>query len=333
MLDIPDTVPTPFVIATEQPLRDPVAVAHARVRQRLAADLLGTSLVRIRTLPVGDSGYSELMSEAAWARSEDRSLLHKFTHHIVVMGHVPPVSQPDHGQALRAIARAIAEACDGLVYDAWSHQVLPHDFRHGVEHPEFCLADDWLATFISEGGGPSAEGRVPLRRAGLQLTTAGLHRFALPELEARSVPVSNVFAAVTLLRCLAVTLLYEHWDWLACNPGARSRHLPDHAWVEGRDVWRYWAAEPTATVGGRVHVRLQHAGEQGPEVPPHEQRPEALPYGQGPEALPYGQGPEALPYLAVGPPSDFAGRPREWWNDVVDLSMLYVPEAPRRTAA
>jgi hypothetical protein len=306
MLDIPDTVPTPFVIATEQPLRDPVAVAHARVRQRLAADLLGTSLVRIRTLPVGDSGYSELMSEAAWARSEDRSLLHKFTHHIVVMGDMPPVSQPDHGQALRAIARAIAEACDGLVYDAWSHQVLPHDFRHGLEHPEFCLADDWLATFISEGGGPSGERRVTPRRAGLQLTTAGLHRFALPELEARSVPVGNVFAAVTLLRCLAVTLLYEHWDWLACNPGASSRHLPDHAWVEGRDVWRYWAAEPTVTVGGRVHVRLQHAGEEGPE---------------------------ALPYLAVGPPSDFAGKPREWWNDVVDLSMPYVPEACRRTAA
>jgi hypothetical protein len=302
MLDIPQTVPTPFVIATEQPLRDPVAVAHARVRQRLAADLLGTRLVRIRTLPVGDSGYSELMSEAAWARSEDRSLLHKFTHHIVVMGDVPPVSQPEHGQALRAIARVIADACDGLVYDAWSHQVLPHDFRHGVEHPEFCLADDWLATFISEGG-PTHLAR---RRAGLQLTTAGLHRFALPELEARAVPLSNVFAAVTLLRCLAVSLLSEHWDWLACNPGARSRPLSDHAWVEGRDVWRYWAAEPTDTVDGRVHVGLQHAGEDGPE---------------------------ALPYLAVGPPSDFAGHPREWWNDVVDLSLPYVPDAPRRTAA
>jgi hypothetical protein len=296
-LDIPATVATPFVVATEHPPRDPVAVAHARVRRRLAADLLDTRLVRVRTLPVGASGYTELMASAAWASSEDRAVLHKLTHHVVVMGQVPPVSQPDHGQALRAVARAIAGACDGLVYDAWSHQVLSHDFRHGTEHSEFCLADDWLATFISEGGdGPSD----------LRVTTAGLHRFALPELEARRVPVSNVFAAVTLLRCLAVTLLSEHWDWLACNPGARSRRLPGDAWVEGRDVWRYWSAEPKEGVGGRVHVRLRLVDDDGPE---------------------------ALPYLAVGPPGDFTAPAREWWNDVVDLAMPYVPEAPRRTAA
>jgi hypothetical protein len=300
-LDVPETVATPFVVATEQPLRDPASVARARVRHPLAVDLLGTPLVQIRTVPVGESGYAELTESAAWARPEDRYLLHKFTHHIVVMGHIPPVSQPDHGQATRAIARVIAEACEGVVYDAWSHQMLPHDFRYGVEHPEFCLADEWLATFISGSDRPRGEsaGR-------LQLMTAGLHRFALPELEARKVPLGNVFAAVTLLRCLAVTLLYEHWDWLACNPGTRSRRLPQHAWVEGRDVWRYWAAEPKNAVGGRVRVRLERTGQDGPEM---------------------------LPYLAVGPPADFPGPVGEWWNDVVDLAMPYVSEAPRRMAA
>jgi len=299
-LDVPETVATPFVVATARPLADPSSVARARVRRPLAADLLGTPLVQINTRPAGESGYAELIESAAWARPEDRYLLHKFTHHIVVMGHIPPVSQPDHGQATRAIARVVAEACDGVIYDAWSHQVLPHDFRYGVEHPEFCLADEWLATFISGSDGPAGG------RGGLRLMTAGLHRFALPELEARKVPLANVFAAVTLLRCLAVTLLYEHWDWLACNPGTRSRRLPQQAWVEGRDVWRYWAAEPKDDVGGRVRVRLQPTD-----------RPVA----------------ETLPYLSVGPPADFAAPIREWWNDVVDLAMPYVSAAPRRMAA
>jgi|tagenome__1003787_1003787.scaffolds.fasta_scaffold20946037_2 hypothetical protein len=298
MIDIPQTVATPFVVATTQPPRDPASLARARIRHPLAADLLGTPLVRIRTLPVGESGYAELIETAAWARPEDRHLLHKFSHHIVVMGHIPPVSQPDHGQATRAIARVVAEACDGVVYDAWSHQVLPHDFRYGAEHPEFCLADEWLATFVS------GSDRDPA--GGLQLMTAGLHRFALPELEARKVPRGNVFAAVTLLRCLAVTLLQEHWDWLACNPGSRSRPLPVHTWVEGRDVWRYWAAEPKGPIGGRVRVRLARSDQAGPEM---------------------------LPYLAVGPPEDFAAPAGEWWNDVVDLALPYVPQAPRRMAA
>jgi hypothetical protein len=410
-LDIPKTVATPFVIATAQPLHDPASIARARVRQPLAAGLLNSSLVQICTLPAGESGYSDLMESAAWARPEDRRLLRKLTHHTVVMGHVPPVSQPDHGQAIRAIARVIAEACDGIVYDGWSHQVLPHDFRLGVEHPEFCLADDWLAMFISANDAPDrpvnlkdadqAEGSdhaatsgsartsdragtsnragtfdrdaspdlarisdlpgVPgraersdpawasdrtgspgrtesLRRVdnshhadrpdryastgrldrtdrgstsgrtggGLHLVTAGMHRFALPEFEATAVPISNVFAAITLLRCLAVTLLAEHGDWLACNPGARSRRLPQHTWVEARDVWRYWAAEPKDAIAGRVRVRLECTSESDPD---------------------------ALPYLSVGPPADFGAPTAEWWNDVVDLAMPYVSKAPRRTAA
>src|SRR5262249_52684198 len=156
------------------------------------------------------SGYTDLMAGAAWARPEERHLLDKFSHHVVVMGHIPPVSQPGHGQAIRAIARVLAEACDGIVYDAWSHQVLPHDFPFGAAHPEFSLGDDGLATFVSGDEAPGGVGR--------DMMTAGLHRFALPEIEAAEIPVGNVFAAVTLLRCLSVTLLSEHWDWLACNP-------------------------------------------------------------------------------------------------------------------
>jgi hypothetical protein len=305
-LDIPETVATPFVVATAHPPRDPAAVARARVRQPLAADLLGTPLVRICTLPAGLSGYADLMGSAAWVQPAERHLLAKVTHHVVVMGDIPPVSQPGHGQAARAIARAIAEACDGVVYDAWSHQVLPHDFRFGVEHPEFCLADDWLATFISGDSAGAGAGDGGADGDGLDLVTAGLHRFALPELEAANVPARNVFAAVTLLRCLAVTLLDEHWDWLACNPGDRARRLPQHAWAEGRDVWRYWAAEPSGAVGGRVRVRFRHVAEEGPD---------------------------ALPYLTVEPPADFDAAAAEWWNDVVDLAMPYVSEAPRRMAA
>ena len=296
-LDVPETVATPFVVATAHPPRDPVAAARARVRHPLAAGLLRTPLVQVTTSPAAESGYAELLDGAAWARSEDRGLLHKLTHHTVVLGHVPPVSQPGHGQAVRAIARAIAEACEGVVYDAWSHQVLPHDFRFGTEHPEFCLADGWLAAYITGDRAPGGS---------LHLVTAGLHRFALPELEADGVPVSSVLAAVTLLRCLSVTLVSEHWDWLACNPGAGSRPFRRHTWADGRDVWRFWAAEPRGSFPARMRVRFTRTGDDGPD---------------------------SLPYLAVGPPADFTASAQEWWNDVVDLTMPFVSGVPPRLAA
>ncbi len=300
-LRIPAAVATPFVVATADPPYDPPSVARARIRHPLAAGLLDSPLVQIRTVPAGESGYADLMRNAVWSTPEEHYLLGKTTHHIVVMGHLPPVSQPDHGQALRAITRAIAESCDGIVYDGWSHQILPYDFRFGTEHPEFCLADDWLATFVS-GDEEGSIGRLGV----LRLMTAGLHRFALPELEAIDVPLANSFAAVTLLRSLSVALLSEHWDWLACNPGARARRLPAHRWVEAHDVWRYWASAPSGHIGGRVRVRLRF-------------RPE--------------ESDEALPYLTVGPPADFDAAPADWWNDVVDLAMPFVNKAPRRTAA
>lgn len=296
-LSVPETVPTPFVVATAEPVRDPAAVARARVRHPLAADLLRTPLVGFRSCPAQESGYAELVADAAWERPEDRDLLPKLTHHTVVLAHVPPVSQPGHGQAARAIARAVAEASGGVVFDAWSHRVLPHRFRFGAEHPEFCLADGWLSTFLARDAAPGE---------GTRLTTVGLHRFALPELEAADVPSANVFAAATLLRCLSVALAAEHWDWLACNPGARSRRLSRHAWAEGRDIWRYWAAEPRSSAAGRVRVRFGEVRYAGLE---------------------------AFPYLSVGPPDGFDAPPSDWWNDVVDLAMPYVPEAPRRLAA
>ncbi|MEV0399908.1 hypothetical protein [Actinoallomurus sp. NPDC050550] len=294
-LTIPESVTAPFVVATAHPLDDPAAAARGRVRLPLAAELLGSSLLRFRSRPAAESGYADLLGSAAWARPEQAHLLDKARHHIVITGHAPPVSQPEHAQAAREIARVVAEACEGVVYDAWSHQVLPHAFRFGAEHPEFCLADDWLATFVT--GEEDGD---------LQLVTAGLHRFGLPELEAVGVPGGNLFAAITLLRCLAVGLLDEHWAWLACNPGARHRRIPDETRVDGADVWRYWAAEPAGATGAPVRVRLRPA-------PP--------------------EGGDTLPYLVAGPPAGFDAPAALWWNDVVDLAMPYVPEAPRRTAA
>ncbi len=298
---IPGTVATSFVVATAHPPHDPAAVARARTRPPLAAALLRTPLVRIRAHPAGDSGYADAMGRAA---GPGHDLVRKATHHIVVTGRVPPVSQPEHGQALRAIARVVAESCEGVVYDAWSRRVLPHDFRFGAEHPEFCLADDWLSV---------------ARTRGRRLETVGLRRFALPELEAPAVRPGNRLAALTLLRCLAVVLLSEHWDWLACNPGAKIRRLAQDVWVEGRDIWRYWAAEPAGPVGGHVRVRLS--------CPAAGQDPAAR---QGPADR---QGPETLPTLSIGPPESFGASAATWWNDVVDLAMPYVPETPPRLAA
>lgn len=293
-LIVPATVTAPFVVATAHPLDDPVAVARARVRLPLAAELLGSRLLHIRVRPAGESGHAGPMRAAAWARPEEAHRQAEVRHHIVISGHAPPVSQPGHAQAAREIARVVAEACDGVVYDQWSRQVLPRSFRLAPEHPEFFLADDWLAMFVADHGDH------------LRLVTAGLHRFGLPELEAALVPVGNGPAAITLLRCLAVRLLAEHWDWLACHPGGLRRRIPTQTWADGRDVWRYWGAEPEETLVGQVRVRLGRVT---------------------------GKHARNLPYLVAGPPADFDADPADWWNDVVDLAMPYVPDVPRRTAA
>lgn len=286
-LEIPENVPTPFIVATARPSEDPRAAAKARVRLPLAAELLATDLVELHTMPAGESGYADLMDDAAWLEPSERYLLDKARHHTVVLGHAPPVSQPGHAQAARAIARAVAETCDGVVYDGWSHQVMPYDFRFGAEHAEFCLADDWIAQFIGERS----------------IVTAGMHRFALPELEAAGVPGENTLAAITLLRTLAVNMLAEHWDWLACHPGERIRPLSPLVFADSRDLWRYWASEPDGSVRGGVSVMLQPDPDQ------------------------------ELPFLRVGPPDVFDASLATWWNDVVDLTMPYVSAMPPRMVA
>lgn len=319
-LTVPETVTSHFVIATAAPPRDPVAAVRSALERgpadppaRLADDLLDTPLLEVRTEVCADRaawpGFGAPMASTAFAAAgtepapavapgaadpEAGLRLAHATHNVVVTAHAPPLAQPEHAQAARVVARILAEACGGLIYDTRCGRVLPADFPRRPEPLRFRLADRWLAGDVTPVPRGEPGGRVP--RSYL-VETAGLHRFGLPELATVASTRAGARRPLNLLRGVAARLLAQHWDWLRRHPGEPRRPLGRHLWVEAHHVWSYWGDAPPPDADARVRVRLARSPDECPGAPP---------------------------FLEVGPPIDFSGTRRDWFDDVV---ATVVPEA------
>lgn len=264
---IPATVPSSFVVATSAPPAEPVVVAARHLHPLLAPplraaarELLSGPLLRAAVCPARVSPWRAALVAAARAPAL-RERLRTATHHVVVTAHSPPQSHPAHAQAARAIARALAFATAGVVYDAQTACLIGPAARGDVEPPAFRLADDWLSTAISSGGPPGRGARE------LEVTTRGLVRFGLPELSAAAVRAEHLLIAVSLLRGTAVHLLAGHWAWLAAG-GGRSRRLAARPRVGAGDLYQYWGrrglerwrgAHPPGSGAASVELRLAPA--------------------------------------------------------------------------
>jgi hypothetical protein len=318
-LAVPDTVTSQFVVATANPPRDPCAAARAYLpdRQaavaRLAGDLLDTPLLEVGIEDAERSEFAAVLAEASPSGGHsylaDQGLR---THHLVVTSHAPPLAQPEHAQAARAVARILAALSEGVVYDSQTGQVLPDRLRAEAEPGWFRLADDWLPVLVS--GAPRDDSREPGggsrgtadAAASTSMETAGLRRFGLPELVLDEAPTTGWPRPLNLLRGVAARLLTDHWDWLRRHPGETYRDLGAHLWVEARDVWGYWGAAPAFGDDLRLRVRLDSAS---------------------------GDCPGAPPTLALGPPAEFPGDRRAWVETSVAPAMPPMTDWPRDQAA
>lgn len=265
---IPATVPSSFVVATSAPPAEPVVVAARHLHPQLAAplraaarDLLSGPLLRATVCPARISPWCAALVAAARAPAL-RERLRVATHHVVLTAHAPPQAHPVAAQAARAVARALAFATAGVVYDARTACLTGPAARGDVEPEAFRLADDWLSAAIASG--EPAGGLT----SGLEVSTRGLARFGLPELSAASVPAEQLLVAVSLLRGAAVHLLAGHWAWLAAG-GGRSRRIEARPRVSAADLYQYWghaglelwrAAQPaTASVELRLAAATAEA--------------------------------------------------------------------------
>lgn len=150
-------------------------------------------------------------------------------------------SLPGNLQAARLFARAVAAATHGVLVDLDSGQVLAAE----PEASAFFLADGWVGVFIS----PDGDGLI-------RADSAGLHRFGLPEISARGVPLGHIHLAANLIRGLAYRLATVHHPAL----GTSDDHPPTSSATATltrcttTDVMHFWGL--VASSGPSVTVRL-----------------------------------------------------------------------------
>jgi hypothetical protein len=291
---VPATVLSRFVVAADELPKDPCAMAHAQITGppgEEILDRLGTPLLRVRAVPAADSIWRSDLAAIA-ATGDERERLDTAAGHVVIESETPPGVRPRLAQAVRAVARALAETTGGLLADLCTAQLVPPDRRFDGERDWFCVADRWLGVDCLINPDAGMDVARPTECTCLCLFTRGLVRFGLPELVIDQVACAHELAATNVLRGMAVRLLRLLW----ADPAAPELRLDELTVIEPEDLWGYWGARPL--FGSPVPVRLADA------------RRADLPAG--------------VRHLELLPPPDFRGGRAEWGGEVVNEGLSSV---------
>ncbi|HEY0540697.1 MAG TPA: hypothetical protein VGD53_20170 [Actinoallomurus sp.] len=260
VLSVPETVTSHYVIATSDPLDDPRAVVPWRVPEPFraaAVEALATPRLGIFTIAA---------DEATWrlddllASEDDRRRVRESSHQVLVVHRAPTVDQPRGEQMARAVARAIADASDGVLIDPQARQVVLRDGLARVERGWFRMGDQWFGTRydVNDAAGRPAHDvdfRGTESCSCLRITLLGLRRFGLPDLMIENIACAHELPALSLLRSLACRLLTDQWQWARLHPRQPTRPLDDHPKIDPDDFWTFWGATPF--VDGRpITLRL-----------------------------------------------------------------------------
>lgn len=187
VLSVPETVTSHYVIATSRMLDDPGTVVPWRVPEPFRA--AAAEALRSPRLGVFTIGADE----ATWrlddllASDDDRRRVRESTHQVLVVHRAATVDQPFGEQTARAVARAIADATDGVLIDPQARQVVLRDGLARTERGWFRMGDQWFGTRydVDDTSARSAH-QDDLDGAEscscLRITLLGLRRFGLPDL-------------------------------------------------------------------------------------------------------------------------------------------------------
>jgi hypothetical protein len=294
-IDIPSSVATGYVVATDELIADPERFATDLLASHSATppltnalqELIGSPALRIRSLAAADSPARDDLAGVAVADDDQHERLLAAKRHLLIDSEQEPDQQPRIAQQVRAVARSLATATDGLLVDPYTAQLVPPDRRIDGERDWFCLADRWLGIDCLINPGADQE-RPPTECSCLCLFTRGLGRFGLPDLFIDQVACAYDLAATNLLRVLAVQLLTRLWR----EPRPRQLRIEETPIVTPEHVWGHWGARPL--FGDPMAIQLIEADRSG------------LPEGRHLEVLPH---------------PDFGGTRVNWGKDVIGKAM------------
>lgn len=254
LLSVPETVTSHYVIATCTPPGDPHAAVPWRVPEpfrRPAVEALKSPRLGIFAIAAGEGPWR---LDDVLAGDEDRRRIVEAPHQLVVSHEAVTARQPRPEQIARAVARALADAADGVLIDPQARQVVLRDGLAGAERERFRMGDQWFGTrYGAAGDTVCGDGSGECRC--LTITLLGLRRFGLPDLMIDEVACAHELTALNLLRALAYRLLSDQWRAARLRSGHHTRPISAELTVEPEDFWAFWGATPFAP-GRPVTVRL-----------------------------------------------------------------------------
>ncbi|MEZ7128109.1 hypothetical protein ACBR40_22530 [Nonomuraea sp. AD125B] len=292
VLPLPRTLTSRFVIAVARLPADPGTlvpwgIAPAHRRAALAAMGAGLLTITRHATPWRPAG--------ATLPADHLRRLRRTMAHLVVAATAPPHRLPAIAQTARAVARALADACDGVLIDPLTGASVPTRGRRADEPPRFDLGDDWLGWDVQVHDAATCPPWDPADTAGcdcLRMTSRGLRRFALPEITLDGAACAHSLCATHLLRTVAHHLVADQLAYLAAHPGAPHRRLDDF-----------------------LHIRPEGTGAPfGVRLTPYDAGQGELGRSGSIRRLKVGPAPGAgqVTCLKVGPPSGFTGSVNAW---------------------
>ncbi|KAB2352612.1 hypothetical protein [Actinomadura rudentiformis] len=242
-----ETVTTRFLVATNEGVTqlssrrgiDHLCEALPKTRLgRTARALLRSRLLSIDPAQPAPTQWSPRLLHLGGA-PEALQRVNEARHHVLLTSAAAPCDQPRHAQAARLVARVLAAAMSGDLVDLDSDQLLAASPSPGgtTEPERFVLGNEWIGVFVTLAQERDAEHCI-------RVGTAGMHRFALPEVMASEVPYGHMLTAANILRALAFRLLSDGG-------------IPAKFTLDAGDLLRFWGARPAPA--GRLSLRLTPA--------------------------------------------------------------------------
>jgi hypothetical protein len=231
-LPVPETLYGTYAVALTEPLDDPAALARDHIAHHtepplrdLVLGMLGSPMLTLDQRPA--DAFPPLPRDllaAYGAAAPDLEAITSAAHLIAVRAAYPPGRPPAHEWASRAVAGALAAIAGTPVVDVFTPQVLaPEHLRRSLPGPDGTVRlTDWM--LLPHTAGPD----------GFFVTTKGLARFGLPELQTENVPPDLLEPWGRVLNGLAHRVLDL---WLAELPGAAlTADIPETVPVGLRDI-------------------------------------------------------------------------------------------------
>ncbi|MBO2462767.1 hypothetical protein [Actinomadura violacea] len=291
---VPEETTTRFVVAADRTPDDIAAALRQGLPGRLGAAMfqrLGTPALMVAVHKAAVSPWD--LRPVASTDPDDAERARRSDWHVGVTSVLPVADLPIGPHITRATAEALAESLGGVPVDLDIDQVVQP--RSAPRPEDFALADGWtgaaLPPYRNAGRCTADEDEIDGCSC-VGLTTRGLRRFGLPDLEITSVACPHDLAALNILRTAAQRLL------------PLGRHRGEHVLhselvLTSADFSAFWGSHEQIWDDGPVPVRLVQTG-------PHR--------------------------LAVQAPEDFPGSLNEWlWDELPPVLHHYLSCEPDDT--